>query len=287
MSSRNTSDFIKLFFKGCIMGVAEALPGISGGTIALLVGIYEELISTIGGLNFKLFKEIGKKGFSSFWNKLNGNFLLAVISGQLISLITLIAIFNLISENYKALIWAFFMGLIFATIYIIFKLIKNCNILDFILIIVSVIMSLLITSVSPNNPHEISNFYIFSCGLIASSALILPGISGATMLILLGVYPNYLSDSLVNFDIVTLVAFTSGAIIGLLGFSRILKYLFKYFRNKIYAIILGLLAGSIKIGWEEWNKEFGGDILNINLFLSIVLLIFGFTLILFLDKKKK
>ena len=269
------------------MGVAEALPGISGGTIALLVGIYEELISTIGSLNFKLFKEIGKKGFSSFWNKLNGNFLLAVISGQLISLITLIAIFNLISENYKALIWAFFMGLIFATIYIIFKLIKNCNILDFILIIVSVIMSLLITSVSPNNPHEISNFYIFSCGLIASSALILPGISGATMLILLGVYPNYLSDSLVNFDIVTLVAFTSGAIIGLLGFSRILKYLFKYFRNKIYAIILGLLAGSIKIGWEEWNKEFGGDILNINLFLSIVLLIFGFTLILFLDKKKK
>ena len=269
------------------MGVAEALPGISGGTIALLVGIYEELISTIGGLNFKLFKEISKKGFSSFWNKLNGNFLLAVISGQLISLITLIAIFNLISENYKALIWAFFMGLIFATIYIIFKLIKNCNILDFILIIVSVIMSLLITSVSPNNPHEISNFYIFSCGLIASSALILPGISGATMLILLGVYPNYLSDSLVNFDIVTLVAFTSGAIIGLLGFSRILKYLFKYFRNKIYAIILGLLAGSIKIGWEEWNKEFGGDILNINLFLSIVLLIFGFTLILFLDKKKK
>ncbi len=287
MSSRNTSDFIKLFFKGCVMGVADALPGISGGTIALLVGIYEELISTIGSLNFKLFKEIGKKGFSSFWNKLNGNFLLAVISGQLISLITLIAIFNLISENYKALIWAFFMGLIFATIYIIFKLIKDCDILDFILIIVSVIMSLLITSVSPNNPHEISNFYIFSCGLIASSALILPGISGATMLILLGVYPNYLSDSLVNFDIVTLVAFTSGAIIGLLGFSRILKYLFKYFRNKIYSIILGLLAGSIKIGWEEWNKEFGGDILNINLFLSIVLLIFGFTLILFLDKKKK
>lgn len=269
------------------MGVADALPGISGGTIALLVGIYEELISTIGSLNFKLFKEIGKKGFSSFWNKLNGNFLLAVISGQLISLITLIAIFNLISENYKALIWAFFMGLIFATIYIIFKLIKDCDILDFILIIVSVIMSLLITSVSPNNPHEISNFYIFSCGLIASSALILPGISGATMLILLGVYPNYLSDSLVNFDIVTLVAFTSGAIIGLLGFSRILKYLFKYFRNKIYSIILGLLAGSIKIGWEEWNNEFGVDILNINLFLSIVLLIFGFTLILFLDKKKK
>ena len=269
------------------MGIAEALPGISGGTIALLVGIYEELISTIGSLNIKLFKEIGEKGFSSFWNKLNGNFLLAVISGQLISLITLITIFNLISENYIALIWAFFMGLIFATIYIIFKRIRDCNTRDFILIIVSVIMSLLITSVSPNNPNEISNFYIFSCGLIASSALILPGISGATMLILLGVYPNYLSNSLVNFDIVTIVAFASGAIIGLLGFSRILKYLFKYFRNTIYSVILGLLVGSIKIGWGEWNKEFGGEILNINLFLSIALLIFGFTLILFLDKKKK
>ena len=287
MLIRNTSDYIKLFFKGCIMGVAEALPGISGGTIALLVGIYEELISTIGSLNFKLFKEIGNKDFSSFWNKLNGNFLLAVISGQLISLITLVTIFSLISENYIALIWAFFMGLIFSTICIIFKLIKNCNILDFILIIAAVIMSLLITSISANNPNEISNLYIFLCGLIASSALILPGISGATMLILMGVYPNYLSNALVNFDIITLLTFTSGAIVGLLSFSRILKYLFKYFRNTTYSVILGLLVGSIKIGWEEWNKEFAGEILNTNLFLSIALLIFGFSLILFLEKKKK
>ena len=122
MRSRNTFDFIKLFFKGVFMGIADAMPGVSGGTIALLVGIYEELIKSISELNISLFSELKKNGFNSFWKKLNGNFLLVLSLGIGISLISFVKISANLLENFPLYIWSFFLGLIFATIYVIYKI---------------------------------------------------------------------------------------------------------------------------------------------------------------------
>ena len=284
MRSRNTSDYIILFFKGIFMGIADAMPGISGGTIALLLGIYEELIRSISELKFSLFAEL-KKGFNPFWKKLNGNFLLVLILGIGISLISFIKISATLLESFPMFIWSFFLGLIFATVKVIYKLINQWYILNFFFLIISVIFSYFLSSFSVYETDEISLLYILFSGVIASSAMILPGISGSLILVILGVYA-YLIKSLDNLEMIVIFTFISGALIGLLGFSRILKYLFNKHRDITYTIMLGLVIGSIEKVWP-WNKSFSIELSNLNLFLSISLVILGFIIVVLLEKIKK
>ena len=284
MRSRNTFDYITLFFKGVFMGIADAMPGISGGTIALLLGIYEELIRSISELKLSLFFEL-KKGFNPFWKKLNGNFLLALVSGIGISLISFVKISANFLESFPLFIWSFFLGLIFATVNVIYKLIKQWSGLNFFFLIISIIFSYFLSSFSIYETDEISLLYILFSGLIASSAMILPGISGSLILVILGVYA-YLIKSLDNLEMIVIFTFISGALIGLLGFSRILKYLFNKHRDITYTIMLGLVIGSIEKVWP-WNKSFSTELSNLNLLLSISLVILGFVIVVLLERIKK
>ena len=284
MRSRNTFDYITLFFKGVFMGIADAMPGISGGTIALLLGIYEELIRSISELKLSLFFEL-KKGFNPFWKKLNGNFLLALVSGIGISLISFVKISANFLESFPLFIWSFFLGLIFATVNVIYKLINQWSSLNFFFLIISITFSYFLSSFSIYETDEISLLYIlFSC-VIASSAMILPGISGSLILVILGVYA-YLIKSLDNLEMIVIFTFISGALVGLLGFSRILKYLFNKHRDTTYTIMLGLVIGSIEKVWP-WNKSFSTELSNLNLFLSISLVILGFVIVVLLERIKK
>jgi len=285
MRSRNTSDYITLFFKGIFMGIADAMPGISGGTIALLLGIYEELIESISELKISLFSKLINKGFKSFWEKLNGNFLLVLVSGIGISLISFVKISASFLESFPLFIWSFFLGLIFATVHVIYKLINQWHNLNFFFLIISIIFSIFLSSFSAYDTDEISLLYILFSGIIASSAMILPGISGSLILVILGVYA-YLIKALDNLDMIVIFTFISGAIIGLLGFSKILKYLFNNHRDATYAIMLGLVIGSIGNIWP-WNKSFSTELSNLNLFLSISLVILGFVIVILLEKIKK
>lgn len=284
MRGRNKFDYITLFFKGVFMGIADAMPGISGGTIALLLGIYEELIRSISELKLSLFFEL-KKGFNPFWKKLNGNFLLALVSGIGISLISFVKISANFLESFPLFIWSFFLGLIFATVNVIYKLIKQWSGLNFFFLIISIIFSYFLSSFSIYETDEISLLYILFSGLIASSAMILPGISGSLILVILGVYA-YLIKSLDNLEMIVIFTFISGALIGLLGFSRILKYLFNKHRDITYTIMLGLVIGSIEKVWP-WNKSFSTELSNLNLLLSISLVILGFVIVVLLERIKK
>ena len=285
MRSRNTSDYITLFFKGIFMGIADAIPGISGGTIALLFGIYEELIKSISELKLSLFYELKNKGFNSFWEKLNGNFLLVLVSGIGISLISFVKISATFLESFPLFIWSFFLGLIFATVNVIYKVINQWHSLNFFFLIISIIFSFFLSSFSLYETDEISLLYVLFSGVIASSAMILPGISGSLILVILGVY-SYLIKSLDNLEMIVIFTFISGALIGLLGFSRILKYLFNNHRDAAYTIMLGLVVGSIEKVWP-WNKSFSIELSNLNLFLSISLVILGFLIVILLEKIKK
>tara|TARA_B100002019_G_scaffold263856_1_gene252209 strand:- start:336 stop:1220 length:885 start_codon:yes stop_codon:yes gene_type:complete len=293
MRSRNTSDKIKLSLKGILMGIAEALPGISGGTIALLVGIYKELIMSISEIDISLYSELKNKGFKSFWKKLNGNFFLFLSFGTVIGLFFSVNVLASLLENYPLFIWSFFLGLVFATVYVIRKLINQWRIINFFYLFASIIFSLILSSFSIYESDEISLLFVLFSGIIASSAMILPGISGSLLLLILGVHAyiiksinNILNLSYENIELILILVFISGALIGLLVFSRIVKYLFINYRDITYTVMLGLVIGSIEKVWP-WNKSFSTELSNLNLLLSISLAVLGFMIVFLLEKNKK
>ena len=285
MEIRNTVDYIKLFFKGVFMGIADAIPGVSGGTIALLLGIYEELISTISGLNFSLITKLKNNGFKSFWESLNGNFLITLVLGIVISLILFVKISANLLSSHPLYVWSFFLGLILATVYVIYKLIESWNLVNIISTLLMIVFSIILTSDSLNISDDTNLFYILICGIIASSAMILPGISGSLILVILGVY-KILVEALDNLDIKIITSFIVGAIIGVISFSKILKWLFKNYKSLAYSIMLGLVIGSIEKIWP-WNKSFSAELSNLDLFVSISLVILGFIIVFLLEKTKK
>ena len=285
MEIRNTVDYIKLFFKGVFMGIADAIPGVSGGTIALLLGIYEELISTISGLNFSLITKLKNNGFRSFWESLNGNFLVTLVLGIGISLILFVKISANLLTSHPLYVWSFFLGLILATVYVIYKLIESWNLVNIISTLLMIVFSIILTSDTLNISDETNLFYILICGIIASSAMILPGISGSLILVILGVY-KILVEALDNLDVKIISSFTVGAVIGLVSFSKILKWLFKNYKSLAYSIMLGLVIGSIEKIWP-WNKSFSTELSSFDLFLSISLVILGFIIVFLLEKTKK
>ena len=285
MRIRNTVDYIKLFFKGVFMGIADAIPGVSGGTIALLLGIYEELISTISGLNFSLITKLKNNGFKSFWESLNGNFLITLVLGIGISLILFVKISANLLTSHPLYVWSFFLGLILATVYVIYKLIESWNLVNIISTLLMIAFSIILTSDSLNISDDTNLFYILICGIIASSAMILPGISGSLILVILGVY-KILVEALDNLDVKIISSFIVGAVIGVISFSKILKWLFNNYKSLAYSIMLGLVIGSIEKIWP-WNKSFSAELSNLDLFLSISLVILGFIIVFILEKTKK
>ena len=296
MNSKS-SENIKLYFKGMAMGVADAFPGISGGTMALILGIYKELISSISVINFSLFKTLKNEGFNEFWRKLNGTFLLILFSGIISSLVVFMNIASYLIDNFPVLIWSFFLGLVSASIYIIlkptdlFNFNKTQNILiNWFLLLSSLYISYLLTSLPEINNLNENLIFIFFAGLIASCAMILPGVSGSYILVILGLYKT-MSKALINLELDKIVIFGFGVILGLTSFSKLVKWGFDKFPNKILIAMTGLILGSIHKLWPWKSNEI--NILPTNyseysyLIESIVLFIIGFLLIFLLEKTNK
>jgi len=288
---KNFSYYLVLTLKGMAMGAADAVPGISGGTIALLLGIYEKLINTIGNINISLLKDLKSNGFTYFWQKLNGNFLLSLIIGIGISLITFVKITAYLFDKYPILIWSFFMGLVLATIYVIYKLIKSWNYINIIFVIIATLISFYLTKINAIDNINISLSYILISGIIAASAMIIPGISGALILVILGLYSTII-NAVNNLEFDKIITFTSGAIIGLLSFSKIIKWMFSKNSSLTYSILLGFVIGSLSKVWP-WKSELGQNILPSSyigenyLFYSIILISIGFLLIFLVEKIQK
>jgi len=298
---RRFVDYFIISLKGIAMGAADAVPDVSGGTIAFISGIYEELVTTISNINVALIKTLFKDGFATFWKQLNGNFLLALLTGIIISFVSFMRLAKYLIEFHPILIWSFFFGLIIASIYFVGKQIKKWNLAVIISLIIGTIIAYFITTL-PSMSNSDSGLFLMFAGALAICAMILPGISGAFILVILGAYKS-LSDALHDFDMKKIALFAIGAIVGLLTFSRVLKWLFKNYHNITLAILTGFIMGSLNKVWP-WkrvlsyttNKEgvqvplteqsisplaFEGD--N-QLWLAIGLMIVGFFTIIILEK---
>ena len=244
---RRLKDYLFISLKGVAMGAADAVPGVSGGTIAFISGIYEELVTTISNVDFSLFKTLKKEGILPFWKQLNGNFLLALLTGIIISFISFMRLAKFLLEEHPVLIWSFFFGLIVASIYFVGKQIKKWSSSTIIALIAGAVIAFYITGL-PSLASNTNSYFLFIAGAIAICAMILPGISGSFILVILGAYKT-LSDAFHDFDIKKIALFASGAVVGLLSFSRVLKWLFKNFHNLTLALLTGFILGSLNKVW--------------------------------------
>jgi len=241
------------------MGAADVVPGVSGGTIAFISGIYEELIGSINKVNLGTLKTLRKEGFSAMWKSVNGNFLLSLLIGIAISVISLAKIIRHLLETQPVLIWAFFFGLVLASIIHVAKQITKWNIGAVILLVIGAIVAYYITTLVPQTA-EISSGYVFLSGALAICAMILPGISGSYILLLLGMYKPVL-DAIHDKDFKIIGLLGAGAIVGLLSFSRLLKWLFDHYQNLTLATLTGFIIGSLNKIWP-WKKVIDSEMIN-------------------------
>lgn len=242
---------IILALKGMAMGAADVVPGVSGGTIAFITGIYEELLSSIKSINLKTVQVLFKEGIKPFWKAINGNFLVTLFLGIGISVVSLAKVLENLLNNYPELIWSFFFGLIVASAIYVAKQIKTWNVGVVVAMLAGIVAAYFITVITPAETTNAWWFLILS-GAIAICAMILPGISGSFILLLLGKYA-YVLSAVSNFDIQVIALVGIGAIIGLLSFANVLSWLLKKFYNITIAVLSGFMIGSLNKVWP-WKQ---------------------------------
>jgi len=300
--SRTIKDYVIISLKGMAMGAADVVPGVSGGTIAFISGIYEELLSSISSFNFGLIKILRTEGIKSVWEKVNGNFLAALFLGIAISILSLVKIINWLLENEPVLLWSFFFGLVLASILYIGKQVERWNFSTIVLGILGVAFGYAITIMPSTSGQESNLIFLFLAGALASCAMILPGISGSYILLLIGVYAK-VTEAIEDVDLVVISIFAAGVISGLLAFSKVLKWLFSKYKSHMLAVLCGIMFGSVNKIWP-WKETVStyvdrhGEVKPLleksigpnaydgdpQLMLAIVLSIVGFGLILLLEK---
>ncbi len=256
---RTLKDYLIISLKGVAMGAADVVPGVSGGTIAFISGIYEELINSINQINLKTIKILKDEGFAAMWKSINGSFLLSLFLGIAISVISLAKIIRYLLETQPILVWSFFFGLVLASVIYVGKQITQWRIITFVLMILGAVTAFFITQIPPQH-LQISNSFLFLAGALAICAMILPGISGSFILLLLGVYKPVL-DAIHDKDFKTLGILALGAIVGLLTFSRLLKWLFDHYQNLTLATLTGFIIGSLNKIWP-WKKVLQSEMIE-------------------------
>ena len=233
------------------MGAADVVPGVSGGTIAFITGIYEELINSIKGINLKAIKLFFTGRWFSFWKQINGNFLLAVFSGIFISVLSLAKVLEYLLENQPILIWSFFFGLVMASSYVVSRKITRWQYPKIVALVAGIGIAFYITSVTPTTTTDASWFVIFSGGL-ASCAMILPGISGSFILLLLGKY-TFALHAVNERIILDLLLLGAGAVTGLIIFANLLSWLLRKYHDVTIAVLVGFMIGSLNKIWP-WKE---------------------------------
>lgn len=249
---------ISLILKGAAMGIAEVIPGVSGGTIAFITGIYQDLIDTISGVDQNTISDIIKFRFSKVWTSLNGPFLLYLIIGMVGGIIAGIFGVTKLLDNYPEALWALFFGLIVASIPLMFSQMHKRKWLHLIPFVVGAFIAFLITSVSPAEGSS-SLVYIFIAGVIAISAFVLPGVSGSFILLLMGLYTVIIPtikaflESPELSELLVIAVFALGCLTGLALFSRIVSAAFKNYHDTTIAVMSGFMFGSLNKIWPWRN----------------------------------
>lgn len=233
------------------MGAADVVPGVSGGTIAFITGIYEELINSIRNINLKALRLFITGRWSSLWKQVNGNFLLAVFSGIFISVLSLARLLEYLLEHQPVLIWSFFFGLVLASSYVVSRKIKGWNLVRVLSLLSGIAIAFYITSVTPATTTSASWFVILSGGL-ASCAMILPGISGSFILLLLGKY-SFALHAVNERIILDLLMLGAGAVAGLILFANLLSWLLRKYHDLTIAMLVGFMIGSLNKIWP-WKE---------------------------------
>jgi len=245
--------YIILILKGIGMGAANVIPGVSGGTIALITGIFERLINSIKSFNIKAIKLFFSGKFKEFAKHTDIYFLLAILIGIIIAVVSLAKVFDFLFINYPVYIWSFFFGLVLASVYFVGKTISKWSTSVVITFIIGVAIAVYVSTLNPAVENK-GFVYLMFCGVAAICSMILPGLSGSFILVILGNYKLVAIDAINNRDIEILIPVLLGAVVGLLAFSHFLSWVFKKYKNQTIAILTGFILGSLSILWP-WQKK--------------------------------
>lgn len=233
------------------MGTADVVPGVSGGTVAFITGIYEELLRSIAAIDISALQLLRKFELSLFWKKINGSFLVSVFGGVVVSIISLAKLMTFLLATYPIQVWSFFFGLILISSVIILREIKAWRFTIFFALIAGTLFSYFLTTLTPAQSPE-SLIFVYISGMLAICAMILPGISGAFILLLIGKY-EFMLRALTNVEIVIVFVFVIGCISGLLLFARLLSWLLKNYKDISIAVLAGIMLGSLNKVWP-WKQ---------------------------------
>ncbi|PKP23196.1 MAG: DUF368 domain-containing protein [Bacteroidetes bacterium HGW-Bacteroidetes-21] len=245
-------NYFFLIIKGIGMGAANVIPGVSGGTIALITGIFERLINAIKSFDFVAIKLIFTGKFKEFIKKTDLYFLLAVFTGIGIAVLSLAKLLEFLFRVYPVQVWAFFFGLILISVYFVGKTVKKWSLSVILVFIVGLIISLSLAFMTPASESD-NMLYLIICGIVASCSMILPGISGSFVLVLMGNYELIMIDAVTHLNIKILAPVAVGAAIGLLGFSYFLSWVFKKYKDQTISILTGFMLGSLLVIWP-WKE---------------------------------
>ena len=255
---KNTTSIVSLALKGMAMGIAEVIPGVSGGTIAFITGIYEKLLNTIKAFGPNLFATLKQEGIGGVWSEINGTFLVNLLVGMGLGVVVGVFGVTHLLETYPEMLWAFFFGLIISSAIFIGRQVGAWRIVEVLALVLGIAVAFYITIASPSQGNE-ALWYVFLSGAIAISALILPGISGSFILLIMGMYSFILPTvrkALTTLDSGSLLimgVFAAGCLLGLMTFSRVLSWTFKHYKNPTLALLTGFMIGSLNKLWPWRN----------------------------------
>lgn len=291
-----------LYLKGLCMGAADLIPGVSGGTVAFITGIYEELLDAISSINRELLVAVFKLDLKKALGMVHAKFLAVLFGGMLTSIFALATLMHFLMNNHKIHTWSLFCGLIAASIIVIFKQLERpLRPGNLLWILIGTVFAYLVVGLIPvTTPQDL--WFIFICGLISISAMILPGLSGSFLLLILGKYEyitGAVKDPFVPGNWSVLFTFVAGAIVGALGFTKVLNWFLKHYRSLTMAFLTGVLVGSMRKVWP-WKEVLETQVVagkerilreanilpdfNSHTFVAVVLMLVGLVLVLWIER---
>lgn len=243
--------WLKIYISGVFMGAADVVPGVSGGTIAFVLGIYDRLIAALSGVNQQSLSLLMKRDFKGLWAHFDGTFLLTLGAGVLTSIVLMANLVTHLLAVYPVYLWSFFFGLILASAYYLIQQVHAFSIKHFGLLSVGILTGATLSLLVPVQ-MDISLFMVFISGMIAICAMILPGVSGSFLLLVLGMY-GFILAAIKSFDILVIGIFAAGSLVGLLSFSKVLHYLLSNFRSMTLSFLTGVMLGALIKVWP-WKE---------------------------------
>jgi putative membrane protein len=288
---RGLKDYLGVVVRGFLMGAADVVPGVSGGTMAFITGIYEELIQSIHAVDLTFIRRVLTLRIREAFADFPWRFLLALALGIVTAIISLAPAIDWTLENYPSLIWAFFFGLVLASAVVVRKRVQRWRVPVILALVIGVVFGYSLIGMVPVETPD-APWFLFLSGAIAINAMILPGISGAFVMVLLGKY-QYVLQAVINRDIVSILILLAGAAVGLVSFVRVLRWLFRNFHDVTVAALIGLILGALRKvwPWKEYYEvrgvamednvlpaAFNGEVLG-----AIFLMVAGFFTVLLID----